>query len=163
MKKIAIYLLQLLVPCIAFCLEMQPWFGNVYEFDLLARYSYSYYHRVPDATRPLGYTSEDHLAYADLELPFAPYWSFDGDLQFTDTPRQSFSFRSIALQLRYLWLDDIVGDSVSLTTGFSARHTSRRSLKDISCPYHRDFDFEANFALGKEFDKFEFWRYRLWG
>ena len=163
MKSYLFTVLFLLFPFLLISVENQPWFGNVYEFDLTGRYTYSYYHRVPDAITQLDQTSEDHTLYFDLEFPPSPYWSLDADIHFADTPRQAFSFSSTALQLRYLWLDDIIGDPISLTSGFSCRYTCRRSLKDISCPSHRDFDFQAHFAMGKEFDKFEFWRYRIWG
>ncbi|MES2273793.1 MAG: hypothetical protein V4487_06340, partial [Chlamydiota bacterium] len=38
-----------------------------------------------------------------------------------------------------------------------------RSLKDVSCPYHGNVDFEANFSVGKEFDASDCWRFRIWG
>jgi len=151
------------LPLSLFALEMQPWFGDVYEFHLLSGYSYSRYTKVDSAIDQLTSASNDHLLFFDLEFSFSPQWSIDFDLEFTDTPRQSFSYRSSAVQARYLWLDDIIGDVISLATGFSIRNTSSRSLKDVSCPYEGNFDFEANLSFGKEFDTFQFWRYRFWG
>jgi hypothetical protein len=84
------------------------------------------------------------------------------DLQFADTSAVPFNFRTIALQGRYLWMDDIVGDPISLTTGGSVRVTATSSLKDVSCPSHGNVDFEANFSLGKEWDASDQWRFRTW-
>lgn len=161
MKKLA-FIFSIFI-CSLQALEVEPWLGEIYEFHFLSSYSYSFYSSVEGSTAPLKGTSKDHLLYFDLEFPFSPDWACDADLQFVDTPRQSFSYRAAALQLRYLWLDDIVGDPVSLTTGFNLRYTSSRSLHDVSCPYHANVDFQANFSIGKEFDQFEFWRLRIWG
>ncbi len=147
----------------AHSLEYKPWLGEVYEFHFLPKYAYSFYSSVEGSLQPLGSTSNDNLLYFGLEFPFTPEWSVDADLEFVDTPRQSFSFRSTALQLRYLWLDDIVGDSVSLTTGANIRVVSPRSLHDVSCPYYGNTDFQVNISIGKEYDQIEFWRLRLWG
>jgi hypothetical protein len=100
--------------------------------------------------------------YFDLEFPYSPQWSADIDLHFVDTPRQSFSFSTTAIQFRYLLLDDIVGDLVSLAIGGNIRVVSDRSLKDISCPFNGNASFVANFAMGKEITHFENWCLRLW-
>ena len=151
-----------LFPIFSFCLEEQPWFGNIYEFHLTSSYSYSYYDKVNGAIVPLSSTSHDHLLYFDLDFPFSSRWSFDTDLEFTRTPRQPFSFCSFALQFRHLWSDDIGGDAATFTTGASFRYIAERSKKDISCPYHGDVEFEGNLSLGKEFDRFDDWFFRLW-
>jgi hypothetical protein len=160
MKKIALFFLFL--PLTIFVIEHQPWFGNIYEFNLLSRYTYSYYSSVDSSKKPLGYTSHDHLVYFGLEFPTSSVCSIDGDIEFTDTPRQSFSFRSTALQGRYLIYDDIIGDKLSMAIGGNLRFTSSRSLKDVSTPYYANCDFEATLALGKEFES-ESFRSRLWG
>ncbi|MGD2168948.1 MAG: hypothetical protein PVI40_01740 [Chlamydiota bacterium] len=144
-------------------LERQPWFGDVFEFHFLSGYTYSRFRKVEGAIDQLTRASNDHLLFADLELSPSPHLSIDSEIEFTDTPRQSFSFRSYALQGRYLWLDDIVGDPITLATGLNGRFTSSRSLKDVSSPYHGNVDFEANVAIGKEFDQGGYWRFRIWG
>jgi len=150
-------------PFSIFSLEQQPWFGDVFEFHFLGSYTYSRFSSVQAAIVPLRNPSNDHLLYFGLDFSFTPQWTFDWDLQFTETPRQSFSFRSTAWQFRYLWLDDIIGDLVSLSTGANIRYTSSRSIHDISTPYPAPVDFELNFSVGKEFDYLQDWRFRFWG
>jgi len=162
-KRIIRALLLLFLPLQLIGLERQPWFSDVYEFHFLGGYTYSYYSKVNHAINQLTSTSNDHLLSFGLEFSPDPNWSIDGDLEFVQTPRQHFGFRSIGVQGRYLWKDDIIGDPVSFTTGFNFRFTSPRSLKDVSCPHHANADFQFNFALGKELDYFRFWRYRIWG
>ena len=152
-----------LFPVFAFVIEYQPWFGNVYEFNFLSRYAYSYFSSVNSSLKPLGSTSHDHLLYFDLEFPSSSVFSMDADIEFTRTPRQTFSFRSCALQARYSFFDDNIGDTISLAVGGNIRYTSSKSLRDISCPYYANCDFEGTVALGKEFSKDDYWRIRMWG
>lgn len=144
-------------------LEVQPWFGDCLEFHFLGSYAYSYFDRVQKGKPQLDYTFQSHVAYLGLDFSPTPEWSVDGEIQLADTSKQNFNFRTIALQARYLWLDDIIGDSVSLATGASARFTNTDSLRDVSCPYHANFDFEFNFSMGKEFDVSDCWAWRMWG
>ena len=152
----------LLLPLLCGALEMQPWFGDVYEFHFLGNYSYSRFNKVQNGTPQLTSPFNANVAYLGLDFSPSPEWSVDADLQFADTTQQSFNFRTAALQARYLWLDDIIGDKISLTTGGSVRLTNSRSLKDVSCPSYANADFELNFALGREFDATDDWRFRLW-
>jgi hypothetical protein len=144
-------------------IEVQPWFGDVYEFHFLGSYSYSWFHSVQNGRPPFHDFFQSHVIYSGLEFSPSPVWDVDADLQLSDTSATSFNFRTAALQVRYLWLDDIVGDPVSFATGGSLRVTATRSLKDVSCPSHGNADFECNFSLGKEFDASDSWRFRFWG
>ncbi len=152
-----------LLPFLGCALEHQPWFGDVFEFHFLGRYSYSQFNSFQNARPPLHEIFQAHLVYLGLDFSPSPVWSLDGDMQFADTTEMSFNFRTFALQSRYLWLDDIVGDPISLASGLSARLTSSKSLKDISCPSHAVLDFELNFSLGKELEASNNWLFRFWG
>lgn len=159
MKKLLFWLL----PLMGSSLEVQPWFGDCLEFHFLGSYSYSFFNKVNRGVPKLNYTFQSNVAYLGLDFSPTPEWSIDTDIQFADTSKQSFNFRTVAFQARYLWLDDIVGDRISLATGGSGRFTNTDSLRDISCPYHANFDFELNFAFGKEFDVSDEWAWRFWG
>ncbi|MBX7066014.1 MAG: hypothetical protein K1X28_02170 [Parachlamydiales bacterium] len=153
----------LLAPILASSLEMQPWFGDCLEFHFLGSYAYSYFDRVDRGVPQLRETFKSNVIDFDLDFSPTPEWSVDTELQIADTTKQNFNFRSLAAQARYLWLDDIIGDRVSLATGASIRFTNTDSLRDVSCPSHANFDFELNFAFGKEFDISECWAWRFWG
>jgi len=141
---------------------MQPWFGEVYEFHFLESYSYSWFHSVQSSLPPYNQFFQANVFYSGLEFSPSPVWDVDGDIQFASTSKVPFNFRTGALQVRYLWSDDIVGDPVSFATGASVRVTAASSLKDVSCPSHGNVDFEVNFSLGKEFDAPTTWRFRTW-
>lgn len=155
--------LLLLLPLFSlFSLEKQPWFSDVYEFNLYTGYAFDWYNSVNGAVQPLKSTSYDNLFFADLEFSFSPQWSVEIEGEIAKTPRQSFGFRSVAAQARYLWYDDIIGDPFSLATGFSVRYVFPEAVRDISCPYGSNFDFIGNISIGKEFDFRGDWRYRFW-
>jgi hypothetical protein len=156
-------LLFLLLPLMGSALEVQPWFGDCLEFHFLGSYAYSFFDKVENGKPQLEHTFQSNVAYLGLDFSPTPEWSIDTDIQLADTTQQKFNFRTIALQGRYLWLDDIIGDRVSLATGASARFTNTDSLRDVSCPSHANFDFELNFSMGKEFDVSECWAWRFWG
>ena len=159
MKKLLLFFL----PIWIFSLEIQPWFGDVYEFHFLGGYAYSRFRKVEGAVDQLTSAFNSNVLFTGLDFSFSPEWSADIDLQLADTTEQSFGFRTVGGQVRYLWMDDIIGDPISLATGANARFVSSNSLRDVSCPYHGNVDVEFNLSLGKEFDAFQFWRYRLWG
>lgn len=153
-----------LFPLLANSLEVQPWFGDCLEFHFLGRYSYSRFDKVDHGIPQLDSPFNVNLVYLGLDFSPTPEWSVDTDLQFADTTKEHpFNFRTAAIQGRYLWMDDIVGDKVSLATGASIRATGSKALKDVSCPSHGNVDFEINCSLGKEFDATESWRFRAWG
>ncbi|HSX14073.1 MAG TPA: hypothetical protein VLE96_06625 [Chlamydiales bacterium] len=159
MKKL---LFSILAPLALFSVEVQPWFGDVYQFHFLGSYAYSRFHSFSHGSPQLTEPFNAHLVYLGLDFSPSPVWSIDGDMQLADTSASSFYFRSIAFQARYLWLDDIIGDPISLATGGSIRATTSEGLRDISCPSHGNVDFELNLAFGKEFEASNCWLFRTW-
>lgn len=152
-----------LFPILGFSLLEKPWFGDVYEFHLFSTFAYSRFNKVQGASPQIQDPYNNYLVDFNLDLTTNPQWCYDVDLQFVDTPKQSFSFRSTAVQGRYLWYDDIVGDAISLVTGINARYVATRSLRDVGCSYHATLNVEANIAIGKEVDRRGDWLFRFWG
>lgn len=145
-------------------LEVQPWFSDVYEFHLFSGYSFSWFRSVNGAVTPLKDTFYDHLIFSDLEFSISPQWNLDANVELTQSSKRSFGFRSVAVQGRYLWFDDIIGDAVSLATGANIRYIFPQSVRDISCPYGANVDLEVNLAMGKEFSSYSSdFRIRFWG
>jgi len=161
--KNILFFLIIYIPTLGFSLESKPWFGDIYQFIWKTQYAYSHFSTANGSLKPLERSYNDNLLCSDLELSYNPQWDVDVDIEFIDTPIQSFSFSSTALQLRYLLMDDVVGDAVSLVLGGGARYVSSRSLKDISIMYHGNMNFEASLSIGKEFNSFQMWDCRLWG
>ncbi len=143
-------------------LEVSPWFGNVYEFHLLTGFDYSWFDHVANSRPSFNQHFIERVYYADLEFCPSPDWSLDTDIQLADTTQMNFGFREWGFQFRYLWLDDLVGDPITLNTGARVNVVGTSALRDVSDPYHGNADFELNFALGKELEARDWWLWRLW-
>ncbi len=148
------------IPQLLSALPKKPWLGNVYEFFFDAEYTFSYYRHVANGEPGTKHSSNDNQFIAGLG--FTPTDSLDMaiEAEVSDTTRQSWNLRSVAIQARYLWLDDIIGDPISLTTGVSIRGVHHSSLRDISCPYPAEANFELNLSLGKEWSRGPYWNVR---
>ena len=162
MKRL-LFKLALLFPVLAATLEVQPWFGCVYELHLLADYSYSHFDKVQGGVPALTKPFTVNLGYLGLDVTLSPQWAIDIDAQLAESSEQIFNFRTAAAQARYLWLDDLVGDGLTLSTGFNFRGTPSYALRDISCPSRTNVDFEVNTSVGKEFEANPQWLFRIWG
>lgn len=153
----------LLLSSPVFALETKPWLGNKYAFDFESLFVYSRFRKVEGAEKQLKGVSNDYNLF--LDLGFTPYSDFDvrAEMEFAKTPRMNFNWRSVALQGRYQWLDDITGDPVSLTTGINFRGVSAHSLRDVSCPYAASANFELTLSVGKEWSTDGVWARRTYG
>ncbi len=160
MKKVLLLISLMFVE--TFSLEKAPWFNEVYEFHFLSKYTFYRFNKINSALVQPDKISNNHLAHFNISFAPSLQWSIDSDLEFIQTPRQDFGFRSVAFQARYLFKDDILGDLLSIALGGNFRVVSSESLKDVSTLYHSDIDFELNLAFGKEFSKLDYWRFRFW-
>jgi hypothetical protein len=126
-----------------------PWLGDAYAFRGRAQYGYGHYSNVKDAKVPLKSASNDQLLAGAFGWCLEK-WDVETAAEFVHTPRQPWGYRAAAVQVRRLFLDDVACDPVSFMMGCIAQNTNSRSLKDVSCPYHANFNLEFNGAVGKE-------------
>jgi hypothetical protein len=144
-------------------LYTKPWLGDVYEFQLDAAFTYDRYRKVQGASDQLKHPSNDKLYALDLGFTASDSIDFQAELEFAATPRQSFGWRSFALQGRYLWLNDVEGDPCSIITALNVREVSGHSVRDVSSPYHYYFNAELNTSIGKEWSSDGLWTMRTYG
>lgn len=163
MNTSKIVYMSILLSCPAFALETKPWLGNVYGFDFESAFTYSRYRKVEGASKQLKGASNDYDIFLDLGFTPAAAVDVRAEIEFAETPRQPFNWRSAAMQARYQWLDDISGDPVSLTTGFNFRGVPKHSLRDVSCPYASSANFELTVSIGKEWSVGPEWVMRTYG
>lgn len=143
--------------------QLQPWLNNLFEFQLNAHYDYSYFRRVNHAIQQPRRAFNNQVLDATLGLCFLPQWELQLDAEFAHTPVEQWGLRSGAGQLRMQWLNELVGSPISLTTAFSVRGVTGRSVRDISSPYHSYLNLELGTSLGKEWAKGPFWVLRTFG
>lgn len=153
----------LLLSSSASALETQPWLGNKYEFDFETAFIYSRWRTVEGAATQLGGVSNNYDLFLDLGFTPEANCDFRAELEFADTRQMNFNWRSVAIQGRYQWLDDISGDVVSLTTGLNLRGVPDRALRDVACPYASNANLEFTASVGKEWSTDGAWKMRTYG
>lgn len=151
------------MPLALVAFEQDPYFRQTWEFALSPAFTYFYYPAIQGARRPSRYSSHDQILSLDLQVSFLPEFDLQIETEFANTRLLDWGTRSAGLDLRYLLLDDIQGDPVSLTLGLITRYVPTRALRDPSTPYHSQLNFEAGCALGKEIDHLSYWVVRFWG
>ncbi len=148
-------------PLLAF--EEKPWLGDFLEFFLDSSFSYYRFRHVQGAIQQPSIPSNNYLFSLDLGLCPFDGWEAAIEAELAKTPRQKFGRRSVGIQVRTRWMNDIMGDPLSVTTGLSIRQVSSQSVHDISSPYAAPWNFEAHTAFGKEWSQGAFWYMRWYG
>jgi hypothetical protein len=131
--------------------EQAPWLGNTYEFEPKVSYTHFYAPKID-----LHHKTKHHHVRGNIEafsLVFTPAADISTELEVSgfDTREHEFGLEKTKATVRYLWLNDVVGDPVSLTTGASFGYLPRRSFHDISLMHHGYYETELHAAVGKEF------------
>lgn len=150
-------------PTLAFSFALEPWYTTVGEFQFRPTYIYRHYPSVSQGKNPTSYHSHDHLIDLNLGIQFWSNWEVQIESDFSNTRKLNWGTQRFGLQLRYLLLDDVVGDLVSLSLGLQSYYVPTRNLRDISSPYHAQGNIELGAAIGKEIDKTYNWLFRFWG
>lgn len=142
--------------------EWQPWFGNSFEIELYSSYLYQNYSAIQSPDGSCRHSSNDFFAafgaetdidgslISALELPDVGSVGLSFEILLAATSYRSFGFDSALLTLRNLWMDDSIGDSVSLATGFTLIQACQESLHDPSSFHHGKIEGELYIAIGQQ-------------
>jgi hypothetical protein len=142
--------------------DLSPWYTRYLEIQPKASYEYQFYSTVNDSNKAKHYSSQNHFLNMSLSGAY-DRWCLEFESNFADTRHRSFSFSDVRLTLRYQWLDDVLGDPISLISGCTLIQDVKWARNDISCFYHGCFEGEFHLAAGKETSCEQFWMSRLWG
>lgn len=156
-------LLFFLFPLSLAAFEVSPWLTPIAEFQFQPSYSYRTYPNVSRARNPSRYSSHDHLIDLNLGVQCWPNWDVQVEWEFSNTRKLSWGTQRLGMQVRYLILDDVAGDPVSLAVGSQIFFVPTRNMRDPSSPYHAQGNLELGAAIGKEIDKVFNWQYRFYG
>ncbi len=157
------WLFFLFSPLALFGFVIEPWYREIAEFQFRPAYSYRYYPSVSQGRNSSSYHSHDHMIDLNLGVQFWPNWDFQLESDFSHTRRLNWGTQRFGLQIRYLLLDDVTGDPVSLSLNLQSYFVPTRNMRDVSSPYHAQGNIELGAAIGKEIDKTYNWLFRFWG
>lgn len=157
---------------VAFCLlavvavdavDYKPWFGRVFEVNTRADIIMQAYNHV-DAHHSSGKRNEFDTFF-DLSASMAVWETIAAELEVIalQSRHQSFGMDAIRFTGRYLWMNDVIGDPFSITTGVTLSAIFPPARKNIATFDHGGFAGEAHVAVGREVSCMQFWTSRLWG
>lgn len=147
--------------CLLQAFEEEPWYDYPLEIHFRPSYLIAYYSSINGLTQPSSYQSLNQVLTANFG--FTTMSQFDVQIEseiLLKTKMLDPTLMSVGIQGRYLILDDVEGDPLSVSLGVNMRYVPDHVRQDPFCPYHNLMNFETHAALGKEFDHLERWTYR---
>lgn len=151
MLKRVLFPLFLLTASCAEGTQLQPWLGNFYEFEVRSSFLYQGYSRLSVGNHTKKHSSNDlFLNLSICNSKPDPEVGLELELTQALTRRQKGEIDQIKLTGRYMWMDDIAGDSISVTPGFSYVQAFTNSLNDVSSFHHGLYNTELFVSIGKE-------------
>ena len=150
----------LVVVSTLYALEEEPWFHPPLNFHAKTALDGSFFTGVNNGINPFDYHSTNIEVIAGLLAPLTPKWDAEIEVELEGTTMTNFGFESLALQIRRLFLNDIVENFMSLDMGANIRAVPQKMLFDVAIPYHSIWNFELTAALGKEFANRDDWLWR---
>lgn len=156
------FLLSILGSSLVFGLEQSPWLDFPYEFHFNSAFNESYYSNISNANNQKAKykNSFNEQLRLNLDVTTLALLEAEIEMEFFQTKATNFTLESIAMEVRKQVSDDIQGDFLSTTLGSSFRYVPDHALNDPFVPYQGLLNFEANLALGKEFDQAFDWTKR---
>jgi hypothetical protein len=142
--------------------QYEPWVGTFLEFEWRNSLLYQHYSSLNSKGRSLRSTADDLFLDASLSNTLLPNASLELELIAANTSYQRGDIDSFNVTGRYVWLDDVVGDSLSLTTGVHLVQAFHHSVNDISSFHHGKAEGEIFISVGKEMSQETFWTSRWW-
>jgi len=141
--------------------DLKPWFGPARIEGHLSN-TIQYYPSV-DTKKGSSYRSDcDDFIDFSLAGAFLDRFAIELEAVTAVTRHRAFGFDSVLLTGRYLWMNDIVDDPVSLTTGVTVSQVFKPSKHDIAVFHHGGIECEVHAAVGKEMSCMQFWTSRWW-
>lgn len=144
--------------------EFNPWFGNLFEANLRTSYIYQHYHQISSEDGSFSHSGNNHFLDISLEISPWPDWDAEVEITYADTSDHGFGFEKFTATGRYLFLDDIVCDPVTLAAGFSLSFVNHHFLHDFGIQEHGECELELHVAIGKEIPECyaDTWAYHYW-
>ncbi len=158
----------LAIACLCFATELsslqkEPWLGNWLEFEGSMYQAHTQSRNVDTKNGTKHKQLHNDQTVAALE--FTPFVDFSAEveLDFSKTQKKSYGFEAFKGSCRYRLLNDLDGDSVSLTAGLVATLSTPSRIHDLSSQQHGVFQTEARVAVGRQFGIRKTSYYKGWG
>ncbi len=145
-----IFSLAFVIPGMLFATDFAPWYGNDLEFHPRETYIFQKY-----------CNNTNNILISGLEGSYDVY-QIDAELNLSHTKARRFGFDDFHLTGRYRFLNDIVGDPVSVVAGVTLIRACHKSVKDKNTFHHGLNEAEFTASVGKEESMGDDWTSRSW-
>ncbi len=153
----------LCLPLTAQAMDEEPWLGEELSVNGLVATTLQSYHKVSTPTGTFQHKSTDAFVDLAAAMTFTTDWNISADLQGAHTRERPFNFSRATLLGRYLLLDDIAGDPISMTAGLSTSMPAHWTRTSLSMLYRAPVEWEGSLSFGKELNVRTLWNWRFWG
>ena len=166
MKTTKLFVLALLVASFATstatAMEYATWLGNVYEFEAKGIYEYAHSNKLDTAHGDKSHTLHSNLLKVGLLFTPHPEWDLELEAGVAETTKHNLAYDETKLAVRHVWLNELTGDPVSLTTGVTLGLQQEKFLRDLSLIRHGPFEALFHVAVGREFGYSDTQYYNAW-
>lgn len=156
------FLAFLLLPLSLFSIELNPWFGKPFELETRFTYLLQNFRSVDTTCCKQHFPSNNSFYQLGAELPVLQEYDLQLEVTAFNTRQHNFCFNDMSLTGRYKWMNDIVGDPVTLTTGITISKVFKPGRRDIASFHHGGIETELTVAAGQETSWRQFWVSRWW-
>lgn len=150
-----------LLPALLFSTEFMPWLDREIEIHSRLDCWLQSFNTLDVSHGPNCYRSRDIFLKGSLLLPYKQ-WSLELEATGANTRHHRYHADNLKFTARYRWLNDIVGDSISLITGISVSQVFKPARHDIGVFHHGGVEGEVHAAIGREVSCYQFWTSRWW-
>lgn len=141
--------------------EYQPWLSNLFEFEWRNSLLYQGYRSIASGSEIQREHADDLFMDASIANTI-PDIGLEIELRAASTRKQRGDIDQVKVTGRYIWLNDVEGDPLSVASGVSLIQAFRHSVKDISSFHHGKGECELFLSVGKETARKDYWDSRWW-
>lgn len=157
MRKLAAFLL---TPVLLCSTELAPWFGTALQIEPRISGLYQGFSDVDQKSHLETYHSDAFFLNLSVGTSIIDIANVEFEYIAAQTPHHTFNTDCGRMTLRYHWMNDIVGDALSVVPGVRFTMPTKLGLHDVSSFHNGYFESEFLVAFGKEYD--ECVRQRWW-
>ncbi len=143
--------------------DLRPWFGRDRMLYIRPWSTMQWYPSIDTGSGTIHRRTFNQFYGVSATIAKDDTWSLEGETTFSKTSQHSFTLENGSVTLRRKFLNDIVGDPVSLVAGMTLTGPTGRALRDYNTIYHGRSDIEGHLAIGKECSCGAYWDSRWWG
>ncbi len=160
--RLLLIITSFILPIKAFATDHLPWLGNYMQLEWRQNFAFETFPHY-DSTAHIKHQGDRPLFFnTSLSLRFKEFFSFEVEGVVANTRRQSGGVDHLKGTGRFLILNDIGGDPLSLVLGGSYIQAFIPSLHDPSSFHHGRSQGECFISIGKEKAVEADWLGRLW-